>query len=441
MNFANIPAKDITYIINKYGLTVYGDKYLAVWNFLIQNKGILVPKSIENWIVNYNNLAQYDDLPDEIIGKFLGELDVDSLLNYCASDKKMKSLCDLHVRDIYLEKLSQISKLDFSKYSTQNLLKIYRSGLLEDNKVYVTPKRGFVINNNKLEPYPTSKYFHGDIFDMDVLSIVGYQNNLVILTVDGNVYEVDEALNTVKAEGINNIKKISCGPDYVLALDHNGNVYGKGQNRFGRLGFPIIQRRLYEFTKVPDLENIVDISCGQYYSLAVSNDGKVYSFGLGAHGELGYQTNDVQDSIIEIPDLNNIVKVSAGYNYSLYLDLYGNVYLSGIDVVDKVSIKYTPTLIEGINNVVDITAGVDQLFFLTKDGTVYIYGFFPKNTIQQGLKWVQYDVPTKLTNHENTIKIYFHDSLVSFVKSDATVHVMDYTKYGNKLFSIENYPF
>lgn len=53
-NFSDIPIKDINYIINKYNLT-WKDKYLTVWNFIINNSNILVPTSVADWIIAYNN--------------------------------------------------------------------------------------------------------------------------------------------------------------------------------------------------------------------------------------------------------------------------------------------------------------------------------------------------------------------------------------------------
>lgn len=91
MNFRDIPPKDINYIISHYKLPSQGNKYLTVWNFIIQNKDVLIPKSIATYITNYNNsqlINQLTYLPEEVVVKVLTELDVDSLLHFCSSNVK-----------------------------------------------------------------------------------------------------------------------------------------------------------------------------------------------------------------------------------------------------------------------------------------------------------------------------------------------------------------
>ena len=70
---------------------------------------------------------------------------------------------------------------------------------------------------------------------------------------------------------LENIKKISSGQNYSLALSKDGRVYAFGNNYFGQLGTgslksenePII---LDHFIR----DKIVDISCGDNYSGAVT---------------------------------------------------------------------------------------------------------------------------------------------------------------------------
>jgi hypothetical protein len=64
---------------------------------------------------------------------------------------------------------------------------------------------------------------------------------------------------------------------------------------------------------------IVSICCGDFHILILTENGEVYSYGKGLHGELGL------GEIIEICeprklDISNIVKVYAGVRTSFFID-------------------------------------------------------------------------------------------------------------------------
>jgi alpha-tubulin suppressor-like RCC1 family protein len=42
---------------------------------------------------------------------------------------------------------------------------------------------------------------------------------------------------------------------------------------------------------IDDMKNVVDISCGDYYSVAVNKEGKVFTWGYGNDGQLGHHNN------------------------------------------------------------------------------------------------------------------------------------------------------
>jgi len=52
--FSSITNKDIIYFVNYYHLNNSGNIYLTAWNFILQNKDILVPISIYNYLLDFN---------------------------------------------------------------------------------------------------------------------------------------------------------------------------------------------------------------------------------------------------------------------------------------------------------------------------------------------------------------------------------------------------
>ena len=86
----------------------------------------------------------------------------------------------------------------------------------------------------------------------------------------------------VKALSGKDIKTFACAADEVLALTHKGEVYSWGRRKSALHGYtPTCQ----DFTPTligGNLSNtfVVDIACGKSHSVALTNDGKVYAWGL-----------------------------------------------------------------------------------------------------------------------------------------------------------------
>lgn len=82
------------------------------------------------------------------------------------------------------------------------------------------------------------------------------------------------------------IVKVSCGWDFNLALNDQGEVLGWGSNSFGQLGLPREKKVINSPVKVNNI-TAIDISCGLRHSGIVSSDGFIYTTGAGKKGQLG----------------------------------------------------------------------------------------------------------------------------------------------------------
>ena len=86
------------------------------------------------------------------------------------------------------------------------------------------------------------------------------------------------------------IVDIAAGPDHVLAVDKNGQIYAWGMNNYGQLG---ISAYKYDSASLPvlvkALSNVfaVKVAAGADYSVVLTDDGYVYSFGNNTRGQLG----------------------------------------------------------------------------------------------------------------------------------------------------------
>jgi alpha-tubulin suppressor-like RCC1 family protein len=130
------------------------------------------------------------------------------------------------------------------------------------------------------------------------------------------------------------IVDICCGDFHSLVLSECGRVYAWGDNRYGQIGNECDNKCQSIPIKIETLVKvkIISISCGQYHSMALSDKGCVYSWGNNSFGQLGF-TNIIGSNtpkLIELFDETNqkifIEKISCGPFNSLLLSRERNIY-------------------------------------------------------------------------------------------------------------------
>lgn len=107
---------------------------------------------------------------------------------------------------------------------------------------------------------------------------------------------------------------------------------------FGQLGLGDLHESPHP-RLVPTLanENVVSVECGQYHTLALTNQGSVFAWGWGVHGQLGL--GSIEDERIPkyVHTLKEhvIVDIAAGHGHSIALTDKGHVYSFGSSVLGQ----------------------------------------------------------------------------------------------------------
>lgn len=141
------------------------------------------------------------------------------------------------------------------------------------------------------------------------------------------LYKMGYVNNTSKirkmlSHSTQNIKCISCGFDFVMALDDKGKIFAWAHDGFeGKLGTvdddcPVLKHSS-PLVKTPIGVKFTSIVCGRSHTLAISGEGDIYSWGLNKFGQLGHgDTNDRQypTKIQSLSDYK-VIQVSSG-NYT-----------------------------------------------------------------------------------------------------------------------------
>ena len=133
------------------------------------------------------------------------------------------------------------------------------------------------------------------------------------------------------------VSSIAAGNEYSLALTTDGKVYAWGNNFNGHLGLGTSGDDAGEDspTLITALSNITvsSIDAGYSHSLALTTDGKVYAWGSNGNGQLGLGNNEEKKSPTLITALSNITvsSIAAGGYNSLALTTDGKVYSWGLN--------------------------------------------------------------------------------------------------------------
>ncbi|QQS36006.1 MAG: T9SS type A sorting domain-containing protein [Ignavibacteriales bacterium] len=215
----------------------------------------------------------------------------------------------------------------------------------------------------------------------------------------------------------NPIIKIVSGFYFSLALALDGTVYSWGNNEHGQLGnneteikrtpIKVLCGEYIGTTFLGDNPNnkILDIAAGEYFSIALAEDGIVYSWGENNRGQLGDSTDTDRHTPIKVlkgaysgtvylgDDSNNkIIKIVAGDSHSLGLAEDGTAYNWGRNTdgqlgINSVANSYVPVrVLKGNyagttflgdnpnNKIIGIAAGSFFSSALMEDGTLFNWG-------------------------------------------------------------------
>ena len=142
--------------------------------------------------------------------------------------------------------------------------------------------------------------------------------------------------------------QVSAGGRHSLALGSDGNVYTWGLNNYGQLGdgtyttrYTPVKVRMPDRKTYPDVPadfTYVQVSAGEFHSLAVGSDGYAYAWGSNGSGQLGNNSSSSSYVPVRVRDPASptdtskglkATQVGGGYYHSLAVGSDGYAYAWG----------------------------------------------------------------------------------------------------------------
>ena len=163
---------------------------------------------------------------------------------------------------------------------------------------------------------------------------------------------------------------------WTLALSTDGTVWSWGHNVAGQLG-----NGTFSPSSVPgrvgSLANIVDIAAGTDHGLAVGSDGSVWRWGASESSSSAASPDSLP---VRIGSLSDVVAVAAGHRFNLALRNDGRVFAWGDNSVGQLGdgsgafFRANPAQVPGLTAVRSIAAGSASSFAIKSNGSVVAWG-------------------------------------------------------------------
>lgn len=190
---------------------------------------------------------------------------------------------------------------------------------------------------------------------------------------------------------LENVKKIETSGSnnsyyQALALTEDGKVYAFGYYLNYQTGIGTVSPTK-GFQKVPSLANetIIDISIGQYSSLAINDKGEMFSAGANSYGGLmnGSSTSSANTTFVKCPNITEkVTSIFSGMQQNFFINEKGELYATGTSAF--IGINNSSSYLYNVPVKIDIDTDLSMRFSKVKmsmnynrillDEEGYLYG-------------------------------------------------------------------
>ncbi|XP_044259072.1 serine/threonine-protein kinase Nek8 [Tribolium madens] len=190
------------------------------------------------------------------------------------------------------------------------------------------------------------------------------------------------------------IRLCAAGRNFSIFLNTEGFLFSCGEGQQGCLG-----HGNWDSVQTPTIiealkqEKIVKMSCGDEHVVALSTDGKVFTWGSSKKGQLGQGHMQYRCSplAIKLLNLTKIKDLFCGENETVLLTINGQILVSGFNNYRKLGVAdqekitlFTPVPIR--EKIKFVSIGPNHIMLLSENGVAIALGRNPESTKPQTIK-------------------------------------------------------
>ena len=181
-------------------------------------------------------------------------------------------------------------------------------------------------------------------------------------------------------KGFDNIVQVSCGKFYTAIIDAEGQVWTFGEGEFGKLGHGNTNDVLIP-TPIKGFNNIVQVACGPDHTAMIDSKKQIWTFGRGDEGRLGHGNKEIVSIPKAIKGFNNIVQVSCGGRHTVMIDVTGQIWTYGSGEFNQLGhpnlqskFILVPTLLKGFDNIIQVSCGTFHTAMIDSKKQIWTWG-------------------------------------------------------------------
>lgn len=227
-----------------------------------------------------------------------------------------------------------------------------------------------------------------------------------------------------KAELINDtepavkVVQIAAGGSFMAALTENGKLYTWGSNDKGQLGAGMITNgdRIQEPVEI--MENVSDVAVGSVHGAAITEDGKLYTWGSNEWGQLGNGGNEEAGVNVPVFVMDNVKIVSCSRHLTAAITENNDLYLWGYTNVRNPQYGTTwESPVKVLSNVKEVSLGDCSFSAITNDGKLYMWGENSNREIPKSS-----DVPLEVTDISDVASVTMGYHFSSILKNNGDLY-------------------
>lgn len=200
---------------------------------------------------------------------------------------------------------------------------------------------------------------------------------------------------------------IQAGGMHSLCIDEQRNVWGMGKNHRGQLGLGFECKATSLPEKSSFLKDILQVSCGFDFSMALNAHDQLFLFGDNSNKQLASNSCSFSSKPILFEHVDEVYQIEAGYRHCLALTSdgiwsWGYNNFSQLGFKSKISSVFTPRCISVFEKrIINLSAGHSCSGAIDEDGDVWIWGCVDPTAKNSTAK-----LPEKVKEIKNAKQIY-----------------------------------
>ncbi len=243
----------------------------------------------------------------------------------------------------------------------------------------------------------------------------------------------------VQVPGLLGMTAIAAGTNFTVALKNDGTVWTWGYNAYGQLG-----NGTQTDSNIPvqvGLSSVIAIAAGYDHTVALVNSsgGTVWTWGHNANGQLGNGTQTDSNIPVQVGGLTSMMAIAAGNAFTVALQsvrLDSQVWAWGSNNNGQLGNGNTtdiwsPVSVSGLSSTgaIGIAAGYDHAVAMKTDGTVWAWGGNSNGQLGNGTTSGSV-IPVQVTAMSGAETVAAGEKDTVTLRIDGTVWAWGYNAYG-----------